>query len=389
MVPPTILEEQEIERTRDVILSLKTKKFVSNVQSQHAHQAPTKQDPTTNTLQKQQTRITLRLRNGKHKTFTPREQLLKNLENTKTVILRNRYKSLHQIHPVMWNSCSKATHHSRLALAPFASLTHVERIQAFETAASSLGWDPATQETYFSHVLAFMTAAGEQIHVSDKKYLKILKSKTECRMKEISYSATQEDIHLYRSQHQGPLKIAVVLSFRLGLRIGDFLQLAAGDIRTVSLTAANMEPTEFLQLHFRRGKTVPKTGTFVINVPLTIPEARELGMLAASLQSQSLVFHPEWLVSQLQQYPEAWQREKTALSRTVTKQLQKIDPRLCIKAVRRGGLSWLESQGLSLDSLKNLSRHKSDKVLLHYLKQGGSLTQQARELAAIYKEKDI
>lgn len=223
------------------------------------------------------------------------------------------------------------------------------RYAAFIEAASDLA--PTTLSSYWGAYMAAAKATGTASPMSDSRAARLLKAK--------AFEFVTTEPHHFTMMHMDTLlamsipiaaEVAVGLSFILGQRFGDVLQLHNSDIL---IPVGWQDPHSTFLVTFRRGKTVRTSGPFTISIPDTCPLLRRLRTnirIIAKTEIQKQIFPP-------------------GTRAEVIAALKIVDHRLELRSLRRGGLVRL-AQSSPLETVQLFSRHATKQMLLRYLSWG-------------------
>jgi integrase len=156
------------------------------------------------------------------------------------------------------------------------------------------------------------------------------------------------------SERDRKVGLASLVSFITGLRITDLWGLKTSDVtpkpNAVMITVGD-------------GKTTNTTGAFSVPLPWC-REATELVKMATTLPLQRGPIFVQAVDTEFAPEASLWSRRAKEL-------LRRVDRRLEVKSLRRGGLQRLAEAGTATDTIRLVSRHGVKKdTLLHYLDRG-------------------
>lgn len=158
-------------------------------------------------------------------------------------------------------------------------------------------------------------------------------------------------------QQMDIVSLAIVAGFCLGQRISDIAKWHADKVTTTASCGVCITMVE--------GKVIPQVGPYTIFV----------GTNNLSVSILKLAENTR-LVKQTYMFPKN-------LSHLVCMRLKSLDESLESRSVRRGGLQHMAENGVALQDILLLSRHRSVEMLYNYLRAGISAVAEARsQLAA-------
>jgi hypothetical protein len=143
---------------------------------------------------------------------------------------------------------------------------------------------------------------------------------------------------------------AVTVTFALGQRIADMLQLLVEDLTEIPETSS-------ICITVRRGKVIAFCKPYCLHINSRSTIASHLRSLCRGRQQQEPLFGNVALMQS-----------------TIRQELKSLRPELELRSIRRGGLCALARTGLSLQQLRTqFSQHASDQMLLRYIRHGAHL----------------
>lgn len=149
-------------------------------------------------------------------------------------------------------------------------------------------------------------------------------------------------------QLQKQALVAAELSFFLGQRIGDTLQLLSG-----ACSRLQLPDLDLLCVLYRRGKTTRRRQPFTVHTPYDMKLSRDLlGLQEATSRGKPL-------------FPD--------VDRVATKirdAIHQVAPQCCLLSLCKEGLQEMAIQGASIEVLLHHSRHSSVEMLDRYLPWG-------------------
>lgn len=266
---------------------------------------------------------------------------------------------LQQAHPALLaHSESHLAAMRRMAWA--VELGPVPRLELFVSTMKSRGWAPSTAEHYWGVVLSLLKSLSLPVTSGDQAFADWLKARAmEWQPAQATPMNDQEARLLAEKYARGTpefdLATLVLVSWLLGQRMGDIIQLASSD---VTWTADHVIVT------IRRGKVVRATGPYALALHHSAWTTR---LIEFSSSRQG------FLVTTTNA-----EEDRTKVSRAVALMLASIADHLEVRSIRRGGLLRLAQSGLTSEELRIFSRHTTDTMLRRYLGWGAHIVANMR-----------
>jgi len=153
--------------------------------------------------------------------------------------------------------------------------------------------------------------------------------------------------------------VAILVTFTLGQRISDILQLQREDVEVRE---------DMILITLRRGKMIPVIGAFTIGMPRNCTAAVKLEKILEERKT--------WLFLEKEM-----QMEKSDLQKMVAKKRNEIAKTINrdVRCLRRGGLQRMARAGVPTETLLYFSRHGNEAMLRRYLNEGKDLTDQHKK----------
>jgi hypothetical protein len=164
--------------------------------------------------------------------------------------------------------------------------------------------------------------------------------------------------------------VALRLSFELGQRMGDCLNLQATHIRQINDPKTH---TQFVAVKFVKGKTTRRMDPYTLHVPFGSITGQEVYQLAQAVISRQGKAQGEPSIGPLLFGP------KKDAEAAIRRALLRVNKDLSILSVRRGGLQRMSLEGCSIACLMHHSRHADETMLNRYLGWGTFNLEAARE----------
>ncbi|MCP4898288.1 MAG: phage integrase family protein [bacterium] len=244
-----------------------------------------------------------------------------------------------------------------------------KRFERFEKECYLRALAPTTAHAYWvSFVSVDKIVSGQSTTPAEKRVSKILENRANrypvAFPRPLEHEVRRRFTERYRQDF--PVIAALVEAcWVLGQRYGDFLQLAANDF--------TIEGSE-VKITMRRGKTVSYTKPYTLTMDKTLDVTRNL------LAVRQKAIDKGWLFL-ISKHP----CDETAknVSHQTSNLLAALDERLEIRSIRRGGLQHMASQKVPIHTIRLLSQHKSDEMLLRYLDWGRVAAQRNDEVKSV------
>lgn len=243
------------------------------------------------------------------------------------------------------------------------------RFERFEKECYLRALAPTTAHAYWiTFVSVDKIVSGQCTTPAEKRVSKILENRANrypvAFPRPLEHEVRRRFVQRYRQDF--PMITALVEAcWVLGQRYGDFLQIAVNDF--------TIEDSE-VKIIIRRGKTVSYTKPYTLTLDKNLDVTRNLLAVRQKAMENGWLF----LISK---YP----CDETAkrVSQQTSNLLAAIDERLEIRSIRRGGLQHMASQKVPISTIRLLSQHKSDEMLLRYLDWGRVATQRNDEVKSV------
>lgn len=229
-----------------------------------------------------------------------------------------------------------------------------DRHWAFKAAAKEFRWTAPTQESYWACSLKCASTLGIQILPEDRAFAVLLRRQALAAPVCYPHGITPSEVaDLLTHLTDATAQTCLATTYALGARFSDVSRLTAEDV--LPLTESGL-----LGLAFRFGKVANRIGTFVVHLPLEAQVATAIMLLAKAVKSGPL-FDQSKVTSALRASlaPKGWHQAQ----------------------LRRGALQSMAAAGASTADLLHLSRHRSVRMLDHYLAKGLFRVETARAVA--------
>lgn len=226
---------------------------------------------------------------------------------------------------------------------------------------------PTTEAALWSTFLSLKKAIGRPPTAEDRRALRILEARAEAFPPRQSPPMRDHHISMLRSSYEAthPLEVAMIaLSYMLGQRLSDVIQLSPRDLTTLDSKLA---------ITIRRGKVISKIGPYTLWLPLTIFPGNFLAESVHKMTDRQYILSTDNSPSQ---------REEI-MGRLISL-LQSIDEDLEARSPRRGGLQRLAETN-SIDMVLNHSKHTSRSMLYRYLGHGLAAGLESQQMADAIK----
>ncbi len=238
------------------------------------------------------------------------------------------------------------------------------RFELFESLCYHRCLAPTTAETYWTTWLGVQKALMIKPCDADARTTKLLKARSTAYPVQFPQPATLAEIELivktFRAQYPSITAI-VMMSFILGQRISDAIQLATADLT---------EGKEFLQITVRRGKTIG------VSQPYTLWLRRNVYPTESIIELKNHARHRQRLFLLTELNSEEERQEVLSIVRDM---ITSINDELELRSIRRGGLQRMARSSPTQVVLHH-SRHSDEKMLMRYLGWGA---------AALHQQKDM
>lgn len=243
------------------------------------------------------------------------------------------------------------------------------RFERFEKECYLRALAPTTAHSYWvTFVSIDKIVSGQCTTPAEKRVSKILEHRASrypvAFPRPLEHEVRRRFVERFRRSF--PMIVALVEAcWVLGQRYGDFLQLAVNDF--------TVDESE-VKITVRRGKTVSYTKPYTLTLDKNLEVARNLMAVRQQAMDNGWLF----LISK---HP----CEETAkkISHQTSNLLAALDERLEIRSIRRGGLQHMASQKVPIPTIRLLSQHKSDEMLLRYLDWGQVAAQRNEEVKGV------
>lgn len=246
-----------------------------------------------------------------------------------------------------------------------------EFIQQFDLEKTKRSWSGATAALYFVAALEARETIGMIVEEELRLKAKLLtyEEKEEDGVRP-TLAATPQQIQQAATFLQPQHAAALLVSFELGQRLGDCLNLFADKVQTF------LDPqtrVDFVALTFVKGKTTRRRDPYTLHMPLHTQAGQAVHSLVTSTlqtkQSASKTKSPTKLLF----------GPKQAALLAIRQALKQVHNDLSILSVRRGGLQRMALGGCSVACLMHHSRHADETMLNRYLQWGLYNLEMARE----------
>jgi hypothetical protein len=242
-------------------------------------------------------------------------------------------------------------------------LPEKEALEHFDRIRETGGWCGTTTAQYWATICAAAKTLSLPLPPSFAQRRKIYEHLAkEENDKRPTVPMTNSDMVAIGCALRQDHRLELQVSFFLGQRIGDVLQVRVEGLRQIDDTPSK---TGLLSIAFRKGKTVRRRDPFSLHIPSDQPLAQELLQVAATKSAKDYLFVAD-------------ESRETAMS-AIRSAIKKHDPTLSLLLIRRGGLQALADEGASLSTLLHHSRHTTEMMLNRYLNWGERNLLAARE----------
>lgn len=232
------------------------------------------------------------------------------------------------------------------------------RWEVFETHCYIRNLQASTAMSNWTSLLALMTALGIERTTEDQRATRVLKMREARHMPLHAFplvaTMVQSVVQKTNVEQDDSLRAMIFFAWTNGQRFPDVIQIATSQVQ-VECQAPNIEMSAIVSL----GKTVRFTGPYSLHVQ---------GPAATML-------HEVWLQAKAKAWlyllsPSNSEEDRSNLSARCNLMLTKVDPRLGVRSIRRGGLQQMATLGMSLQQIIVFSKHRSEKTLMGYLDDG-------------------
>ena len=244
------------------------------------------------------------------------------------------------------------------------------RFEAFDRECFLRRLAPTTAETYWTAWLSVAKMLGVPARPDDKKVAQRLASRSASYPIHFPEPMTKKHLDALRARFSktlaGPVAM-IAACWTLGQRISDFMQIATAN---VSVTVHGR-----LSILINKGKLVSKGSIppYHLFLDWDHTAAQELLAVHENAQREERLF----LAS-----PSNSPEEREALARIVRDLLHRIDAKLELRSIRRGGLQHMASQeDTTLQEVLDHSRHTDVDMLNRYLDWGRHARQTEEAMA--------
>ena len=230
-----------------------------------------------------------------------------------------------------------------------------DRFEEFEKICFQRCLAPTTAETYWTTLVSIQKSLGLEVSDADQRITRLMKARSVAYPVNFPTPATMNDIQLLSKTFakELPSLVAVIaMTFVLGQRISDMIQLATADL----------DPQQkFLTITVRRGKTFTTAKPYTLWLRRNIFPTEEMVSLLVRSKKANRIF----LLSESNS-----ESERNKISQTIHEMLIAINDNLELRSLRRGGLHLMAENGHSMESILNFSRHADVDMLMRYLDWG-------------------
>lgn len=238
----------------------------------------------------------------------------------------------------------------------FLPLHHLERFRIFIATADEKKWSWSTRECYWTAMIAAASLLQVPVTTVERKHLKFLKAQRILHGPNSPPPLMANLVAIIARQPLDLVSLAIVSGFCLGQRISDISKWHADKVTTGSCGVC---------ITMVEGKVIPQVGPYTIFVG-----SNNVGLSIRRLAENTK------MLKQTYMFP-------TNLSHLVCMRLKAFDESLESRSVRRGGLQHMAENGVPLQDILLLSRHRSVEMLYNYLRAGACAVAEARlQLAA-------
>lgn len=239
-----------------------------------------------------------------------------------------------------------------------------DRFAQFENLCLQRCLAPTTAETYWTTWLGVQKAMSITPCDADPRTTKLMKARAAAYPVQFPTPATLHDIETlvrtYRAQFPS-LAAIVMMSFILGQRISDMIQLGTADL-TIHKTV--------LQITVRRGKTMGVSQPYTLWLRRSTYPTETLIQLQQDAKSKQRLF----LLTELNS-----DEERQAVLSTIRDMLTSVNEELELRSIRRGGLQRMARTSPTKIVLYH-SRHSDEPMLMRYLGWGAAAMHRQQEM---------
>lgn len=259
-----------------------------------------------------------------------------------------------QRHPA-YKSYSSHYMTAQRRLAFLIDIPAEKRFEAFEELCFKRMLAPTTAETYWTTWLGLQRALALPPSSADKRITQTMKARSVAYPVQFPQAATMNEIELVVQtfRHSLPSYAAIVMmTFVLGQRISDMIQLAAADL---------VVEEKFLRITVRRGKTMQVSQPYTLWLRRNSYPTESLIELKKEADRSRRLF----LFSETNS-----DSERSQTLQIIKEMLLCVNENLELRSIRRGGLQRMAHNGEKLETIILFSRHADVKMLLRYLNWG-------------------
>ena len=216
---------------------------------------------------------------------------------------------------------------------------------------------PTTAETYWIAWLSISKACQLELTHEDRAFTAALVKRSRTYPVRFPQPLLKDDVAtLFRVGNGSPLVSMIAACWHLGQRIGDFIQVAAANIKPSALGE--------VAILMDRGKTIDQGHVPPYYVYLESDHEVSRHLLAA----KHVAMANGWLYILS---PTNSDGERRAIEQRIRHILRRVSRNVELRSIRRGGLQHLASSpNVSLEQVRLHSQHKSVNMLMRYLDHG-------------------
>jgi integrase len=249
-----------------------------------------------------------------------------------------------------------------------ADVKPFDRFEAFEAICFNRRLAPTTAETYWTTWLGIQKALMIQPCDADHRITKLLKARSTAYPVQFPKPALLQDMNMIRITFESTmpsLTAIAFMTFLLGQRISDMIQLAVADLQVTS---------QHLMITVRRGKTMSVSQPYTLWLRRNQYPTETIIQLMNSAKTNSRLF----LLTEFNS-----DEERQKLLQLLREMIASVNDRLELRSFRRGGLQRMAQLGFSVESILKFSRHSDASMLYRYLSWGQEAAHSRKEMLEI------
>ena len=229
-------------------------------------------------------------------------------------------------------------------------------VEDFEASAASKKWKSSTQSNYINAFVSSLKTMKVPIPNEILELRRICQRKATMQL-DTQYPKCLTIAHIeqiiQRRSIPHLVKLLICVTWSLGQRVSDMLQLHSTDIQKVGKSVA---------ITIRRGKVTPTVGPFTVFLQADLALGEDLFQHAAGCAGALF---------------------SNDMDSRIRVALKAVDIDLELRSIRRGGLTNMALRGESMQTMLTFSQHRSNGMLLRYLHNGAACMSTALEQTSV------